>query len=45
MIPRITIYCPADTTPARMPNRYGNKLIGYAVVLFGRCFSLQWRRP
>lgn len=50
MIPKLTIYRPADTTRSYMWNRYyegtpDQVTIGIAAVIFGRCFSLQWRRP
>lgn len=50
MIPKLTVYRHADTTPRLGWNRYyagtlKQVTIGAAFVAFGRCYSLQWRRP
>jgi hypothetical protein len=41
--PKITVYVPADKRPRTLLNRYPHNVIGAAVVLFGRCWSLQWK--
>lgn len=41
--PRVTVYTPADTRPRALLNRYPHNVIGAAVVMFGRCWSLTWK--
>lgn len=49
-LPRLHVYTPADKHPRVEWNRYfegtpKQVTIGVGAVLFGRCYSLQWRRP
>lgn len=39
----LTVYAPADKRPRWMLNRYPHNVIGAAVVLFGRCWSVTWK--
>lgn len=41
--PRFNVYVPADKRPRALLNRYPHNVIGAAVVLFGRCWGVQWR--
>ena len=41
--PRLTVYVPADRSRRAGLNRYPHNVIGAAVVLFGRCWSLTWK--
>lgn len=43
--PTVRVYRPADRRTRVMLNRYPGVVIGAAVVLGGRCFSLLWGRP
>lgn len=42
--PRVTVYVPGDTRPRGLLNRYPHNVIGAAVVLFGRCWGVQWKQ-
>lgn len=41
--PRFHVYKPADTRPRWLLNRYPHNVIGAAVVVFGRCWGVQWK--
>lgn len=41
--PRFNVYKPADTKPRALLNRYPHNVIGAAVVVFGRCWGVQWK--
>lgn len=43
-LPRFNLYTPADKTPRVLLNRYPHNVIGAAVVIFGRCWCLNWKR-
>jgi len=42
--PRFNVYVPADKKPRAMLNRYPHNVIGAAVVAFGRCWGVRWKR-
>lgn len=42
--PRFNVYRPADTHRRLLLNRYPHAVIGVAVVVFGRCWGVQWKR-
>lgn len=42
--PRFNVYAPADKRPRVMWNRYPYNIIGAAIVVFGRCWGVQWKR-
>lgn len=41
--PRFNVYVPADRRRRAGWNRYPHNIIGAAVVLFGRCWGVQWK--
>jgi hypothetical protein len=41
--PRFNVYKPADTRPRAGLNRYPHNVIGAAVVVFRRCWGVQWK--
>lgn len=41
--PKMTVYRPADTRPRAVLNRYPHNIIGAAVILFGRSWSVTWK--
>ena len=43
-LPRFTSYVPADPTRRVLLNRYPHAVIGVAVVVFGRCWGVRWKR-
>lgn len=43
MRPRFNVYRPADTRRRVLLNRYPHNVIGAAVVMFGRCWGIQWK--
>jgi hypothetical protein len=43
-LPRFNVYKPADTRPRTLLNRYPHNVIGAAVVIFGRCWGVRWKR-
>lgn len=42
--PEFNVYRPADKRPAATLNRYSGTVIGIAVVLFGWCWGIRWRK-
>lgn len=44
MFPRFNVYVPADKKPRALLNRYPHNVIGAAVVLFGRCWGVRWKK-
>lgn len=44
MLPRFNVYRPADRKPRALLNRYPGAVIGAAVVVFGRCYGVRWKR-
>lgn len=41
--PRFHVYTPADTRLRCAFNRYPHNIIGAAIVVFGRCWGVQWK--
>jgi hypothetical protein len=41
--PVFNVYKPADTHPRVGLNRYPHNVIGAAVVMFGRCWVVNWK--
>lgn len=43
-LPRFNVYVPADKRRRFLWNRYPHNTIGAAVVVFGRCWGVRWKR-
>jgi hypothetical protein len=42
--PRLNTYRSADTRTRLLLNRYPHNVIGAAVVVFGRCWGIRWKK-